>query len=509
MTGRLLLAAACLAAAAGPVRAATFRLDAVDLTRLGAGYGIAAAPDGTMFVTGTYRTAGAPRAGVWRLGPINGAQVWSKSDTGTVAGTTVFEEAGRAIALAPGTGTAYEIVAAGGLYTGTPTGADAWLVRYAPDGTTVWSLALDGGFGLEDTFNAVAVAPSGDIYAAGRVEVAPGDFDAWIVRFNAAGTPIGQAVYSAAFMVAEEALAIAVDAASEVYVAGYVTVPGSGRNAWVSRYAADLATTPWSRSVNGAISSTDYYAGIAVDPATGAVYVAGVTANPFTYTDILVKRYDATTGDDLWTRTIDGGEGDHDLAAACALAPGGDLVVAGAVDRPTFSFTDGWLARFAPDGSTRWEVVRGTQNPYVDEALGVTVDATGVIRATGVVRGVVSANPTDPSRWLGVVDESAGPTAVTLIVPGAYAMPNPWRPGSGGVFDAAVLTIRGFTAGATVRVYTVTGAAVRELPDADRDGVVTWDAMDGDGAPVGSGVYLWAADGGSAGTARGKVVIVR
>ncbi len=507
-------AALVILLAAGPAAALSMKTDVIETSRVSAGYAMAVAPDGVSYVAGMYVVGASPGirfAAVSRHTAASGVRVWSSSATGLTGGTTLFEESGRGVAIAPGTGTLYEVVAAGLLYTGVATAADAWLARFTVDGTTVWSQVLDGGFfaGAADGFNAVAVAPSGDIYAAGRVEVAAGDIDAWVVRFTPTGVPIGQAVYSAAFMAEEEALAITVDAAGDVYVAGYVTVPGSARNAWVAKLSPDLASSPWSRSVNGAYSSTDYYTGLAVDNATGALYAVGVTTGVTTYTDVLVKRYDAVTGDEAWTRTIDGGEGDLDAAYACSLAPGGDLIVGGALDRPTFTFTDIWLARFAPDGTPRWELTRTTANAYLDEARGVGVDAAGIVRATGFVRGYLTAVPDHPRLWTGIVDESAGPVAVSVAASGAFASPNPWRPGSGGAFDAPVLTIRGFAAGATVRVYTPTGSAVVELPDADRDGSVTWDATDDAESPVGSGVYLWVADGGSAGMARGKVVIVR
>lgn len=505
------LQVAWLATAAGSAGAATFSLNRIESGGPAMGLGIAVAPDGAMYVTGTFMTgtpAVNPMAGLWRYRANGGAPVWTASATGVAGGTSLFVESGRAIAIGPGSATAYTVIVGGALYTGPATNGDALLARYTSTGSLLWAFLGNGPASELDAINGVAVAPSGDVIVAGRVGISAGDGDAWIARFNANGVFLGEVTYAAAFGADEEALAVAIDASGSIYVAGYVTVPGSGKNAWIAKLDAGLSAVQWSQSVNGALSSTDYFAGIAVDSVTGAVYVAGVTTGAVPFTDLLVKRYDAATGDQVWTRTMDGGEGDHDAASACALAPDGDLVAAGAVDRVGSTFSDIWIARFAPDGSTRWEMTRSSQNAYNDEARGVTVSAAGSIRATGFVRGYQTASADDPRLWLGTVFEGgiAGPATP---VSGAYALPNPYRPGSGGEFDAAAITIRGLAASATVRVFTVTGAAVVELPDADGDGLVTWDAKGGDGEPVASGVYLWVADGGNAGTARGKVVIVR
>lgn len=502
---------ALLIAVAGRAPATSLQLDRIDLSWIAKGYAIAAAPDGTMFVGGTWLSGAAldvTLAGVARYRSTGGAAMWTVSGSGVAGGTSLFEQSGRAIAIGPGSGTAYDVIVGGALWSGAGAQADAWLARYTSAGSSVWSLVRNGPASEQDAVNAVAIAPSGDILVAGRIGTTPGDGDAWIARFNQNGVFLGEMTYAAAFGADEEALAIATDASGSVYVAGYVTVPGSAKNAWIAKLDAGLSAIEWARSVNGASSSTDYFACLAVDPAGGGVTVAGVVTGAAPFTDVLVKRYDAATGAEIWTRTIDGGEGDNDTASACALAPGGDVVVGGAVDRPTSTFTDIWLARIAPDGSTRWEVTRTNQNAYLDEVRGVAVDGLGTIRATGFVRGYLTTNADDPRLWIGAVLESTPPSP-TSPAAGVYAMPNPFRPGSGGEFDATAITFRGVPAGAAVRVYSVTGGLVIELRDTDRDGVVAWDAKGGGGDPVASGVYLWMADGGTAGTARGKVVIVR
>jgi acid phosphatase len=73
----------------------------------------------------------------------------------------------------------------------------------------------------------------------------------------------------------------------------------------------------------------------------------------------------------------------------------------------------------------------------------------------------------------------------------AFAFPNPFRPARGPAF----LTFAKTPAGATVRIYTMTGDLVRELT-ADRGGRATWDGANGSGRPAASGIYFAVVRGG-------------
>ena len=75
------------------------------------------------------------------------------------------------------------VVAAGRLGTSTP---DAWLVRFAPDGSIVWQVAMDGT--ELDQWRDVIVTTDGGIVVAGvTFSHGAGNGDAWLARFSAGG----------------------------------------------------------------------------------------------------------------------------------------------------------------------------------------------------------------------------------------------------------------------------------------------------------------------------------
>jgi hypothetical protein len=69
--------------------------------------------------------------------------------------------------------------------------------------------------------------------------------------------------------------------------------------------------------------------------------------------------------------------------------------------------------------------------------------------------------------------------------------PNPWKPGSGGKFDSALVTISNLTDTGTVRIYTLNASLVKEAPySSGQAGVLTWDGKNNKGENIASGVYL-------------------
>jgi hypothetical protein len=80
---------------------------------------------------------------------------------------------------------------------------------------------------------------------------------------------------------------------------------------------------------------------------------------------------------------------------------------------------------------------------------------------------------------------------LAAAVSAARAYPNPWKPGSGGRFDAAAVTFDGLPSDALIQVFTIGGDLVRELRVTAQDsGVKTWNGLNAAGSKAASGIYL-------------------
>lgn len=81
------------------------------------------------------------------------------------------------------------------------------------------------------------------------------------------------------------------------------------------------------------------------------------------------------------------------------------------------------------------------------------------------------------------------PAAIDLNSSRAY--PNPWKPGSGGRFDAAGVTFDNLTSGGSVKIFTIAGELVRELSLTAADaGAKVWNGRNTSGSKAASGVYI-------------------
>jgi hypothetical protein len=166
--------------------------------------------------------------------------------------------------------------------------------------------------------------------------------------------------------------------------------------------------------------------------------------------------------------------------------------------------------------------------PYPDEQNRGIVDGTGVpadtlqlyvLDETSALWQLVPGSTVDkvnrvvrgPAPHLSIYT-TFGLPAATNAAPGlsrAKVFPNPWRPGSGGDFDAPVVVFTNLTAEATVRLYTLSGSLVRRLDKSDSLNQATWDGRNDAGSRVASGVYYYLITGPSGETIKGRLAVLR
>jgi hypothetical protein len=158
-----------------------------------------------------------------------------------------------------------------------------------------------GGSG-DDAAYALAIAGSGDVYVAGRTYSTDfpnttggaqasngGGFDAFVARLNGTLTSILQSTYLGGSNI-DEAVALAIGPSGDVYVAGLTASPnfpntsggaqanyGGGSDAFVARLNGTLTSILQSTYLGG--SGNDGAFALAIAP-SGDVYVAGLTVSP-------------------------------------------------------------------------------------------------------------------------------------------------------------------------------------------------------------------------------------
>jgi hypothetical protein len=103
------------------------------------------------------------------------------------------------------------------------------------------------------------------------------------------------------------------------------------------------------------------------------------------------------------------------------------------------------------------------------------------------------------------LEDAANLRAAAVNLSGVRVYPNPWRSDRHGTSN---VTFDRLTAGATVKIFTVSGRWLRTLI-ADANGEATWDRRTDSGDAAASGIYLYLATDPQGDTTKGKFTLIR
>jgi hypothetical protein len=205
---------------------------------------------------------------------------------------------------------------------------------------------------------------------------------------------------------ADEAEAVARDAAGYVYVVGWTsgTLPGQQSSGHLDAFVRSYDPTGserWTRQFGSAES--DFAHGVAVDGA-GNIYVAGETwgilpgERSTGGRDAFVRSYDSH-GTERWTRQFGGGGGD--VATGVALDRAGPVVIGMTHSilpgQTSAGSDDGFVRAYGAGGEERWTRQYGTIRGEGARAIAVAPD--GDLLVTGSTEGAFPGQ-----RWAGGFD---------------------------------------------------------------------------------------------------------
>ncbi len=324
--------------------------------------------------------------------------------SGNEAGHGIAVDAGGNVYVA-GYTTSTDFPVPNGLYTSlNGTADDAFVVKIAPSGGAVlWGTYLGGS--ASDKCNGLAIDGSGGLFLVGETWSADfpmaGPFDpvfalqteAFVAKIDGNGPALPWSSYLGGGG-NESANAVASDPAGDVYVTGEVTssdfpttggfdtaIAGTG-DVFVTKLSGTGTGPIWSTflgGANGPVSGYERGDGIAVDPA-GNVLVTGRTGSDTFPTsggfdttyggqeDSFLAKISASGGTLLWSTYLGGS--DEDEGYALAVDAAGDAYVTGmtrSVDFPMAAAFDGTLdgafdafvTKVRGDGTMAWSSCLG------------------------------------------------------------------------------------------------------------------------------------------------------
>jgi hypothetical protein len=132
-----------------------------------------------------------------------------------------------------------------------------------------------------------------------------------------------------------------------------------------------------------------------------------------------------------------------------------------------------------------------------------------VVSSVGQSAGTISLSGGDYSISGGLSDVLAASSYLKTDLSEVIVFPNPFKPGSGGAYDAAEITFRNLTRKSTIKIFNIAGELVKTIEVDNVAGEEKWNAKNDSGEKVASGVYIYyvSTDGGL--KAKGKFAIIK
>lgn len=349
---------------------------------------------GDVFVVGTSRAysneqtavPGSSNIAVGRF-RAGGAKVWEQSWNGPAG----FEDYGSRIAL---DGRGHVVVAGVTAATVQPFTTSVVVSSYDLAGSALWTNVVAATNTYSASVDGLATAGSGDVLVASTGAGPYPNVDIALTRLDASGAEAWTRTFAGTAGDFDRAYALAVDAASNAYVAGLVSTPSGASSVYE---AALISWDPsgalrWSRVGAAIHPNSARLVDIAVDAHGDVVACGNVYNGVQTSSDALVVKYDPI-GQPVWQRTWTG-EGDRiDGFSRLALDAQRGIAVAGTTAHyysAQVLETDPIVVRYDADGATRWEHRGLFTFPNSDGARDVAFGANGAVVYGGVSTSTVA-----------------------------------------------------------------------------------------------------------------------
>ncbi len=287
---------------------------------------------------------------------------------------------------------------------------------------TAWVRRYNGPGNGTDEACAIIVDGAGNVYVTGY-SVGSGTYpnDYATIKYNSTGETLWVRRYDGPGARNDEACAIAVDDVGNIYVTGFSY--GANNDYATIKYDS-TGVQQWVKRYDGPGNSSDYVKAMVLDGA-GNIYVTGQSAGSGTGQDYATIKYNST-GDTLWVRRYDRSGGTED-ARAIAVDTSGNVYVTGA----SYSGTnrDYTTIKYDSTGVQQWVSIYNGTGDGDDYPEAIAVDGLGNVYVTGHSAGsgterdytTIKYNSAGETLWVRRYDggENSYDYAYAMVVDGA------------------------------------------------------------------------------------------
>jgi uncharacterized delta-60 repeat protein len=254
-----------------------------------------------------------------------------------------------------------------GFSTNIGSGRDVTTIKYNPTGVQQWVAKYNGYSSGNDEAYAITVDDAGNVYVAGTSYSNSADKDIILIKYNSGGSQQWASRYTSSGSYPDEAYAITLDNAGNPIIAGYSYGDHKGNQFIIIKYNT-FGSQQWVSKYDGTSgnNSDEAYA-ITVDDA-GNVYACGSSEGSSGNLDYVTIKYNSS-GIEQWVKRYNGPGNNNDEAYAITLDDYGNVIVTGesvgigtGQDYTTIKYNSSgvqqWIARYNNASANSTDIAR-------------------------------------------------------------------------------------------------------------------------------------------------------
>jgi predicted secreted protein len=250
-------------------------------------------------------------------------------------------------------------------------------IKYDSRGNQLWVARYNGPGNNMDDANALAVDEAGNVYVTGGSRGDRGNGireDYATVKYDSNGSELWVARYGGPGDGDNTATALAIDGEGNVYITGQSNGPGGDLDFATVKYDHE-GREQWVARYNGPGNNVDGADALAVD-GEGNVYVTGNSRGNKEHDDYATIKYD-TNGNQLWVARYDDGS-----PTALAVDRAGNIYVTG-FSRANNDLNGYLTIKYDNAGNQLWTAAYNFPGSGDHVAYGIAVDSEGNVCVTG------------------------------------------------------------------------------------------------------------------------------
>lgn len=267
-----------------------------------------------------------------------------------------------------------------GYSVATSSGRDCVTIKYSSNGDTIWTRRYTTTGYSDDVVNAIAVDSLGSIYVTGYCNGPATTSDFLTIKYNSNGETLWTRSYNGAANGVDGASAVAIDHLGNLYVTGLTYITGTNNYDYLTIKYYPNGDTAWTRSYNGPGNWYDNAYAIAVDHANNVYVTGGSVGSTGNINYATIKYY--ADGSVAWTNRYSGTGTSGDYGYALAIDDSNNVCVTGhsSATNNTYDIT---TIKYNTNGNMVWsKVYNGSANDN-DEGYAITTDTSYNVYVTG------------------------------------------------------------------------------------------------------------------------------